>query len=52
MTEAVDEVVALKGCAKNMTILVEFYLTYPEEEICYTLCSKLNWSHNRLIMRV
>ena len=21
-------------------------------EICYTLCSKLSWSHNRLIMRV
>ncbi len=30
----------------------QFYLTYPEEEICYTLCSKLGWSHNRLIMRI
>lgn len=30
----------------------QFYLTYPSEEICYTLCSKLDWSHNRLIMRV
>lgn len=30
----------------------QFYLTYPDEQICYTLCSKLTWSHNRLIMRV
>ena len=30
----------------------QFYLTYPSEEICYTLCSKLSWSHNRLIMRI
>ena len=30
----------------------QFYLTYADDEICYTLCSKLTWSHNRLIMRV
>lgn len=30
----------------------QFYLTYPDKEICYTLCSKLSWSHNKLIMRV
>jgi predicted nuclease of restriction endonuclease-like (RecB) superfamily len=29
----------------------QFYLTYPDQAICYTLCSKLSWSHNRLIMR-
>lgn len=29
----------------------QFYLTYPDWEICYTACSKLSWSHNRLIMR-
>jgi hypothetical protein len=23
-----------------------------EQAICYTVCSKLSWSHNRLIMRV
>ncbi|RQP15491.1 MAG: DUF1016 domain-containing protein [Parapedobacter sp.] len=36
----------------NLRNFRQFYLTYPEEEICYTLCSKLSWSHNRLIMRV
>ena len=28
------------------------YRTYPDPEKCYTVCSKLSWSHNRLIMRV
>ncbi len=36
----------------NLRNFRQFYLTYPEKEICYTLCSKLSWSHNRLIMRV
>lgn len=36
----------------NLRNMRQFYLTYPSEEICYTLCSKLDWSHNRLIMRV
>ncbi|MHA4811466.1 PDDEXK nuclease domain-containing protein [Flavitalea flava] len=30
----------------------QFYLIYPMNEIFYTLCRKLAWSHNRLIMRV
>jgi len=30
----------------------QFYSTYPEDEIFYTVCRKLSWSHNRLIMRV
>jgi hypothetical protein len=30
----------------------QFYMTYPDPEIFYTLCRKLIWSHNRLIMRV
>ena len=30
----------------------QFYLTYPDEEIRYTVCSKLSWNHNRLIMRL
>ncbi|MFI5136352.1 MAG: DUF1016 N-terminal domain-containing protein [Sphingobacteriales bacterium] len=30
----------------------QFYLTYPHHEICYTVCSNLTWSHNRLIMRI
>lgn len=30
----------------------KFYATYPEEKILYTVCTKLSWSHNRLIMRV
>lgn len=36
----------------NLRNMRQFYLTYPDKEICYTLCSKLSWSHNRLIMRV
>lgn len=36
----------------NLRNMRQFYQTYPELEICYTLCSKLSWSHNRLIMRV
>lgn len=48
----------------NLRNFRQFYLTYPDDEkgyalrsnfensICYTLCSKLTWSHNRLIMRV
>ncbi len=36
----------------NLRNFRQFYLTYPEQEICYTVCSKLSWSHNRLIMRV
>ncbi len=36
----------------NLRNFRQFYLTYPDAEKCYTLCSKLSWSHNRLIMRV
>ncbi|MFZ4549041.1 MAG: PDDEXK nuclease domain-containing protein [Bacteroidales bacterium] len=36
----------------NLRNFRQFYLTYPDVTICYTLCSKLTWSHNRLIMRV
>ncbi len=36
----------------NLRNFRQFYLTYPDAEICYTACSKLTWSHNRLIMRV
>jgi predicted nuclease of restriction endonuclease-like (RecB) superfamily len=38
--------------APNLRNFRQFYLTYPDKDICYTLCSKLSWSHNRLIMRV
>ncbi len=38
--------------APNLRNFRQFYLTYPDQQICYTLCSKLSWSHNRLIMRV
>lgn len=30
----------------------QFFLTFPEKQICYTLCSELSWSHLRLIMRL
>lgn len=36
----------------NLHNFRQFYLTYPDEQICYTVCSKLSWSHNRLIMRI
>ncbi len=36
----------------NLRNFRQFYRTYPDQPICYTLCSKLSWSHNRLIMRV
>ena len=35
----------------NLYNMRQFYLTYSDFEIFYTLCSKLPWSHNRLIMR-
>lgn len=36
----------------NLRNMRQFYLTYPDFKKCYTVCSKLTWSHNRLIMRV
>lgn len=36
----------------NLRNFRQFYLTYPEAEICYALRSKLTWTHHRLIMRV
>ena len=30
----------------------QFYLTFSKDEISYTLCSQLSWSHIRLIMRL
>jgi predicted nuclease of restriction endonuclease-like (RecB) superfamily len=36
----------------NIRNFRQFYLTYPDEAICYAVCSKLSWSHNRLIMRI
>ncbi len=36
----------------NLRNFRQFYLTYSDSSICYTLCSRLTWSHNRLIMRV
>jgi predicted nuclease of restriction endonuclease-like (RecB) superfamily len=36
----------------NLRNFRQFYLTFPDSSICYTLCSKLSWSHIRLIMRL
>lgn len=36
----------------NLRNMRQFYLTYPNFSECNRLCSKLSWSHNRLIMRV
>jgi len=30
----------------------QFYLRFPDQNILYTLCRELSWSHLRLIMRV
>lgn len=36
----------------NLRNMRQFYSVYSDSEIFYTLCTKLSWSHNRLIMRV
>lgn len=36
----------------NLRNMRQFFRTYPDFQKCYTLCSKLSWSHNRLIMRI
>ena len=36
----------------NLKNMRQFYKTYANDEIGYTMCSQLDWSHNRLIMRV
>ncbi|WP_031529537.1 PDDEXK nuclease domain-containing protein [Dyadobacter crusticola] len=36
----------------NIRNFRQFYLTYRDEAMCYAVCSKLSWSHNRLIMRI
>lgn len=38
--------------ARNLRNFRQFYLTFPGTEIWHTLCTKLSWSHIRLIMRV
>ena len=47
--------------AANLKNFRQFYLVFhegyregeiPEEEICYTACSELSWSHYRHFMRV
>lgn len=38
--------------APNLRNFRQFYLRYPDQKICYTLCSELTWSHLRLIMRL
>ena len=36
----------------NLKNMRQFYKCYANDQIGYTLCSQLSWSHNRLIMRV
>ena len=36
----------------NLRNFRQFYLTYLDVEICYTACSKLSWSHLRLLERI
>ncbi|OYV00845.1 MAG: hypothetical protein CFE26_23530, partial [Verrucomicrobiales bacterium VVV1] len=36
----------------NLRNFRQFYLTYPDPQICYAVRSKLSWTQHRLIMRV
>lgn len=36
----------------NIYDFKKFYTTFPDENFFRTLCGKLSWSHNRVIMRV
>ena len=36
----------------NLWNFRQFYLTFPNQDILYTVCRELSWSHLRLIMRV
>ncbi|NGZ29567.1 MAG: DUF1016 domain-containing protein, partial [Magnetococcales bacterium] len=36
----------------NLRNFRQFYLTFPESEICYALRSELTWTHYRILMRV
>lgn len=36
----------------NLRNFRQFYLSFTQNEICDTVCSKLTWSHFRLLMRV
>lgn len=36
----------------NLWNFRQFYLTFPNQDILYTACRELTWSHLRLIMRV
>ena len=36
----------------NLRNFWQFYLGFTEQEIRYTVCSELSWSHLRLLMRV
>ena len=36
----------------NLWNFRQFYLTWPDEKILYTVCRELSWSHIRLIMRL
>jgi hypothetical protein len=36
----------------NLSNFRQFYLKFPHQEILYTVCRELSWSHLRLIMRI
>jgi len=36
----------------NLCNCRQFYLVFPDQEILYTLCRELSWSHLRSIMRI
>ena len=36
----------------NLANFRQFYLKFPDQEILYTLCRELSWSHLRLLERI
>ncbi|PLK42080.1 DUF1016 N-terminal domain-containing protein [Emticicia sp. TH156] len=55
LKELLKELTAKYGRGYSFTNLYnfrQFYLTFADYEIFYTVCRKLTLSHNRLIMRV
>ncbi|MDO4575843.1 MAG: DUF1016 N-terminal domain-containing protein [Planctomycetia bacterium] len=52
LSKALTEEFGKGFSAPNLRNFRQFYLAFPDEEKCYTLCSKLSWSHLRLVMRL
>lgn len=52
LSEALTEEFGKGFSQTNLANFRKFYLSFPDEGILYTVCTKLSWSHCRLVMRV